>query len=201
MAGIREQRQQRTREALLDAAARVFASHGYGGASIPEIAREAGLSTGAIYSNFSGKEELFLAMMGRSVQAGAEARAKSVANVTDDRDRLIEELVATWTDTVDDGPQTVILMAEFWLYALRHPPYDEVMAGFLAAVRSNLATTMTEAAAEIDDDLAAQLATAVQALSYGHAMQRLVDPDAAPHRQLVESIAWLVRGATSTPDR
>lgn len=41
MVGIRRQRQERTREALLDAAATVFASYGYGATSIPRIAHEA----------------------------------------------------------------------------------------------------------------------------------------------------------------
>lgn len=50
-----------TRAALLDAAARVFAAKGYDGASISDITSEAGLSSGAIYSNYGGKAELFAA--------------------------------------------------------------------------------------------------------------------------------------------
>ncbi|MTV24618.1 TetR family transcriptional regulator [Nitriliruptoraceae bacterium ZYF776] len=198
MAGIRQQRQQRTREALLDAAARVFAERGYADASVPDIAGEAGVSTGAIYSNFSGKQELFLAMMGRIVEAGADARAKSVANL-DDRDELLAEMVATWTRTVDAGPEVVLLMAEFWLYALRHPPLGEVVAGFLAQVRANLVGTLLDAGA-VDDRLAAErIAAAVQALAYGYAMQRLVDPDAVPEEQLTQAVGWLLAGAGATP--
>lgn len=47
-----------TRERLLDAAAEVFAEKGYERAGVQEIARRAGLTTGAIYSRFSGKAEL-----------------------------------------------------------------------------------------------------------------------------------------------
>ncbi|MBI2704294.1 MAG: helix-turn-helix transcriptional regulator [Actinobacteria bacterium] len=43
---------------LLAAAAEVFAEKGYDGAGVAEIARRAGLTTGAIYSRFSGKAEL-----------------------------------------------------------------------------------------------------------------------------------------------
>jgi AcrR family transcriptional regulator len=50
-----------TRERLVDAAAQVFAERGYDGAGVQEIARRAGLTTGAIYSRFSGKAELLLA--------------------------------------------------------------------------------------------------------------------------------------------
>ena len=43
---------------LVTAAAQVFAEKGYDGAGVQEIARRAGLTTGAIYSRFSGKAEL-----------------------------------------------------------------------------------------------------------------------------------------------
>jgi TetR/AcrR family transcriptional repressor of uid operon len=53
-----EQELDRTRERLVDAAAAVFAERGFDGAGVQEIARRAGLTTGAIYGRFSGKAEL-----------------------------------------------------------------------------------------------------------------------------------------------
>ncbi|MDZ7732010.1 MAG: TetR/AcrR family transcriptional regulator [Acidimicrobiia bacterium] len=47
-----------TRDRLRRAAAEVFAEKGYEGAGVQEIARRAGLTTGAIYSRYSGKAEL-----------------------------------------------------------------------------------------------------------------------------------------------
>ena len=47
-----------TRERLRDAAARVFAEHGYEGARVSVIARAAGLTTGAIYAHYRSKAEL-----------------------------------------------------------------------------------------------------------------------------------------------
>lgn len=49
-----------TRSRLLAAAAEVFAERGYDGTRVQEIARRAGLTTGAIYANFSGKTDLLL---------------------------------------------------------------------------------------------------------------------------------------------
>src|SRR5215218_10445422 len=68
----RKERQERTREELVAAAARVFARRGYHKATVEEIAAEAGFSTGAVYSNFGGKEELFLAIADRQVAARVE---------------------------------------------------------------------------------------------------------------------------------
>jgi AcrR family transcriptional regulator len=49
-----------TRERLLDAAARVFELKGYGGATVAQIAKEAGVSSGAIYAHYSTKAELLV---------------------------------------------------------------------------------------------------------------------------------------------
>lgn len=48
-----------TRERILAAASRVFAAKGYTSASLDMVAREAGLTKGAIYWNFRSKAELF----------------------------------------------------------------------------------------------------------------------------------------------
>ncbi len=45
---------------LTAAAAEVFAERGYDGAGVAEIARRAGVTTGAIYSRYRGKSELLL---------------------------------------------------------------------------------------------------------------------------------------------
>src|SRR3954447_15257927 len=58
----RAESQARTRVDLLEAAARVFERRGYERSSIAEIADEAGYSHGAVYSNFDGKEDLFLGL-------------------------------------------------------------------------------------------------------------------------------------------
>ena len=197
MVGIRRQRRQRTREALLDAAASVFADRGYAGASIPRIAGEAGMSTGAIYANFSGKQELFLAMMQRLVEAGAKARRRS-SEETGDHDELLERMVTTWTTTIDTAPEVVLLMAEFWLYSLRNPPHGELVAELLADVRSNLATSILDAGVVEDADQAERIAGAVQAAAYGYAMQRLVDADAVSPAHLIETVGWILRGASAT---
>ena len=69
----REESRAATRERLLAAARSVFARSGFHGASVEEIASEAGFSTGALYSNFDGKEDLFLVLMEREID-GARAR-------------------------------------------------------------------------------------------------------------------------------
>ena len=51
------------RRQVLDAAASQFAAKGYSGANINDVARQAGISIGAMYSYFSSKQDLFLAVV------------------------------------------------------------------------------------------------------------------------------------------
>ena len=59
-----------TRERLIAAAIEVFAEQGYESARLQDIARAAGLTTGAIYANYRGKAELLFDAIG--ARAGAE---------------------------------------------------------------------------------------------------------------------------------
>lgn len=95
-----------TKERLLDAAARVIARDGFQGARLVDVAREAGLTTGAVYSNFRDKEELFLAAFDRvqgqrQTLAGPEAfdpavmiagLAENLARFGEDRDLQVLNL-------------------------------------------------------------------------------------------------------------
>lgn len=53
----------RTRELLIEAARRCFGSEGYAGCSLDTIASAAGITKGAIYTHFSSKSELFIAII------------------------------------------------------------------------------------------------------------------------------------------
>ena len=53
--------EQEVRERIVVAALRVFGERGFHGATIADVVRESGLSVGAIYTYFTGKDDLFLA--------------------------------------------------------------------------------------------------------------------------------------------
>ena len=71
--GWRAERKERTKVELIDAARSVFLRRGFHGASLDEIAEEAGYTKGAVYSNFDGKDDLFLAILGDYFRLRAEA--------------------------------------------------------------------------------------------------------------------------------
>jgi len=60
---LREDRSERCRRVVLDAALRLFARHGSGATSVRQIAEEAGVSVGAVYHHFPDKEAMFRALI------------------------------------------------------------------------------------------------------------------------------------------
>jgi TetR/AcrR family hemagglutinin/protease transcriptional regulator len=59
----RARRRDADRRALLEAAERVFSRAGFAGASMRDIAGEAGISVGSVYQYFSSKDDLYLAVL------------------------------------------------------------------------------------------------------------------------------------------
>jgi AcrR family transcriptional regulator len=70
---LREQQAEETRRRILDATVRVIAG-GLASASIPAVAREAGVSVPTVYRHFGSKEELFVALYTHVVYRTASAR-------------------------------------------------------------------------------------------------------------------------------
>jgi AcrR family transcriptional regulator len=70
---FKQERAGRTHAAILDAAAAIFPRLGYEKTQTPEIARVAGISTGAVYRYFDDKRQIFLEMLDREL---ARARAE-----------------------------------------------------------------------------------------------------------------------------
>ena len=75
-------------ESILAAATRTFLANGFGAVSMDTIAREAGVSKATVYSHFTGKEELFGAMVGRVCERHFETFSARELDPTDVRTSL-----------------------------------------------------------------------------------------------------------------
>ncbi|MFC8796367.1 TetR/AcrR family transcriptional regulator [Promicromonospora sp. NPDC057138] len=121
-------RRERTRERLLDAAFTVFAHHGIRGASIEAVCEAAGFTRGAFYSNFSSKEELFLALAERAMRRqltslesiGDELELDFVHDGVVDYEAIRTVLSVVITDP-GDARQWALMRAELELLAMRDP--------------------------------------------------------------------------------
>ncbi|CAN5265765.1 TetR/AcrR family transcriptional regulator [soil metagenome] len=104
----------RTRQKVLDAARGLFAERGYEPATIRDIARAAGMSTGAVFANFQDKAELFEAVLtedmgalAETVKAGAQADGTVAA-------RLNAALSAGYHGSLDQLPLFQAIVARSW---------------------------------------------------------------------------------------
>lgn len=66
MAGQRQAQKEATRAKVLAAARALFAEHGYEATTIRDIARAAGMSTGAVFVSWSGKDALYRELYGHA---------------------------------------------------------------------------------------------------------------------------------------
>lgn len=92
----RVESQAQTRQKLLDAARDMFSRDGYAATSIDRIADAAGFSKGAVYSNFAGKEAIFLEVLEALGQASLGPLLEAI-DIAPGADAVVELLVA-WAD-------------------------------------------------------------------------------------------------------
>src|SRR6188474_171937 len=190
----RAERQEQTREQLLDAAAQVFARRGYHEASVEEIASEAGFSTGAVYSNFDGKEELFLALADREVEKQV-AEIRAVAEDVEAGGEAAAEAGRRFQELLKRDRDWPLLFYEFWSFGVRSARIQGEFAKRRQAVQEALAETLDRLAAALDFELrfpAPVLATAIGATLNGLAFERAADPGSLTDEVVGEFVAAIL---------
>jgi AcrR family transcriptional regulator len=173
------EKQQQTRADLLAAASRIFALHGFAGATVEAIAEEAGYSHGAVYSNFGGKEELFLAVfehyMGTRVEESAAAAAQSASLA--ERGRAAAD---QWMTRFAGDRESFLLHLEFMIHAARDPELSARLGERMAILRRELQRELSEHEQSTGQPLPippADLALIFRALGIGLAVEALNSPD------------------------
>ncbi len=186
-----------TRAQLLDAAERVFARDGLRGASVDTIALEAGYSTGAVYSNFKGKEDLFLTLLEERIDP-------RLANVYEAVEAELAagapplEAARRFVSTLRGERDAFLLLIDFWSQAVRDPAAAERFAQRHARLRATVGRLLDAAIPEREPGVGLpsdQLATTLIALANGFAIELLADPDAVPDDLFGHAIGALVQGS------
>ncbi|MEX2238206.1 MAG: helix-turn-helix domain-containing protein [Dehalococcoidia bacterium] len=111
---IRARRREQTRDALINAAVRVFSKYGYERATIDLVAQAAGYSKGAFYVHFESKEAMLL-----------EIVSAAVSQLDELGDADIEQTIAAFAALVRDHPYWPPLVSEFGAHAWRNPDIRE----------------------------------------------------------------------------
>jgi AcrR family transcriptional regulator len=169
----RAERQERTRQDLVDAAERLFTRQGFHATSLDAVAAEAGFTKGAVYSNFDSKEDLFFAVYERRVDARVEEMKAAIRGASTARE-VLEGVMpgGPRRGEADDGWLAVFF--EFWAHVLRHP---ELRERFARLHRRVIEPLMAAAPRGQDPEESYRLATGRFAMQLGLQLERLTQPD------------------------
>ena len=189
----RAERKAQTRDDLVHAAAHVFGERGFHEARLEDVAERAGYSTGAIYSNFAGKEDLFLAVLERQVAAHVRDLRAAVEPESEPEKR-VAAAAQQWLDEQRRGQRAFLLFIELWAYAVRRPRFRRRFVHRARALREASAALI--AAADIPLKLPPEeLAVIANALTNGMALERRIDPAAVPDELYGKALELLLAGA------
>ena len=177
----RSDTQARTRADLIAAARRVFLARGFHQATLDEIAERAGYTKGAVYSNFAGKDDLFLALLEEHYARRTEAYTDVFVSA-EDEEEIYRAVAQVMLEAYAREPEWWPLISDFASHAARHTDLLERLRAIREAFLDALAGII-EATSErhgLQYGLPArEIARGTGALMRGMALEWALDPNGA----------------------
>jgi AcrR family transcriptional regulator len=187
-------KRERTRAALIAATLEVAKERGFVATSLDEIAARAGMTKGAIYSNFAGKSELLLAAMFSkefSIPPAAPLDAPAPEQVRGMAQGLVEMIERT------RGEER--FLAEFEFYAITDPEMRKAFADFYTEGFGFTAEYFAKVEGLGGAMSARDLAVALQCLAVGFVVQSFITPDEVKSDVIKKTLETLARGLEAGP--
>ena len=203
----RSERKAATRARLLDAAARVYARQGFAGATLDEVAAEAGFTKGAVYGHFGSKENLLMALLQEHLAGQIAEQLELFERERSDGARPTWERPLagsdSWMRRLDEDPDPFRLFVELWSYAQRDEQLRARLAIGLRALRATFVRfgedSAADAGVQTSDAAHEQFASALVGLILGLGMLKLADPGTVPERLLGVTASILIRALEASP--
>ncbi|MFP7288105.1 TetR/AcrR family transcriptional regulator [Shouchella clausii] len=191
-----------TRTRVLEAATRVFSKHGYAGATMDEVAVEAGQTKSVVYWHFANKSDLYLALCERNLNQQARSLPKQVEVMVQAEDRvaaisawLYEQLVECMA-----APGRPLLFAEFYTSS-RDPEVKSKMRGLFEGFYAKVTDVLRQLQERglIRKDIQAQsLAVYVQTVLNGIVLSWMLAPPGLEMKQFAQEAAELLWSGLSS---
>jgi AcrR family transcriptional regulator len=192
----RAARQAQTRERLVEVARELFLDEGYNATSLDKVALAAGFSKGAVYSNFSGKEELCMAVLDTIHEEQIEG-VVAAFTVDADLDGRIDAFAA-WVREKLGHPRWTALEVEFAAVARQSPWVATELVKrhrMLVAASAELIERVTADAGVVLGIEARKAATALLSLGIGLGAMRSLDAELDVD-VFAETMRALLRGSS-----
>jgi AcrR family transcriptional regulator len=192
----RRERSEQIRAELVEAAREVFTARGFHGASLEDISLAAGCTTGAVYSRFGGKDQLFLAVLDDHIERRLRVYLEA-ADAAPDFETACRELGRAAVAVGRKEPGWTPVLMEFWMHAARR---EDLRATVLECNERQLAVLAErmEAIAARDGITprrpVAEILRAVTALARGLGLERQLAAD-AELEEIYTEYAWAMTRA------
>ena len=194
MPRIGEARRSAQRRRILDAAMACFERAGLDKASMHDIVDESGMSVGAIYRYFDGKEAIVEAVAAERHERERELLAAALSGRSDDLPGAARRFLSDWFDWVTDPDEARRrrVTIHVWANAQHDPRLRRIVAEGLAPL-DDVVRLLTDARAHglLDSEIdPAAFARVLLALVQGFLLQRAWEPDldARPYRNAILTI-------------
>lgn len=163
-------RSRKRHDAILDAAATIFADAGYESATMQGIAERAGTSIGSVYQFFPDKLALFEAVADRCLERTQEAFERLFASIPDDLplDALIEGAIDAFAALNEGDPAfraTQVNFALYPVYEKRDSALNRQMTRRIAALLGRRAPHLTPPRAKLIATMIVQVVSAMMFVS------------------------------------
>jgi len=121
----KETKAETSRAKILDVAQKLFARRGFEGVSIRDLAQALGMTTASLYYHFPSKEEIFVAVHGRSLEAVQREVMDAIAGLKDPWDRLEAAAAAHSRNFASSERSGASIAAEYYEGSLA--PFRKIM--------------------------------------------------------------------------
>ncbi|HTX48188.1 MAG TPA: helix-turn-helix domain-containing protein [Caulobacteraceae bacterium] len=186
---LRGRKRERTRAALVAATVEVLREKGFAGVSLDEVAFRAGMTKGAIYSNFAGKADLLLEAM-RAQGLTLTPPEQPPASLAEAVDALAQGLA----DMVGRARREGAFLAEFQLQALADPELRRGL-GELYAANFGASAAALAALPDLGPGMTPrEVAVTLQSVALGFLAQSFLTPDEVTPATIAAAFSALARG-------
>lgn len=165
---------QRIVDAMRDSVAR----RGAAGSTFEHVAREAGVSRGLLHYYFGTKERLLVEVVRRDTELRID-RLDEMVGQAKSVDDVLEALVSSLTDLIENDPGYFLLLYELFSAGRRNPEIQHEVGRLFVRTRSHVADVLRAKDAEGVISLrfdAESIVSYLFALADGLALQALSDP-------------------------
>lgn len=134
----------KTKRAIFDAAIKIFSISGYDGATMDDMAQEAGVAKGTLYYYFKSKEEIFKYIITEGVEVIKEQIAETVEKEEDALSKL-KSLCALQLKLVYEKKEFFkVIMSQLWGQEVRQLELRNVIGSYINSIEKYMKQAIDE---------------------------------------------------------